>query len=269
MNKVKVDYAVELAYQWVIPREISDNANTPVLIFLHEGLGSIAQWKDFPQLVADATGFPALVYDRYGYGHSTPFFDKRKLDYLHREAQYFLPLLLEKLNLTHRPLILIGHSDGASIALIFAATFPKQVQAVVSIAAHVFVEDISLQGIRLAKAQYLKDNTLKEKLKKYHFNHVDSTFFAWTDTWLLPEFKHWNIINLLPRITAPVLAVQGENDEYGTEQQLDYIIQNVSHPLSKKILIPNCRHSPHIQAKQALFQEINVFLQHIRQEHTV
>ena len=208
---------------------------------------------------------PALVYERYGYGHSTPFFDTRKKDYLHKEAEYFLPLLLQKLHLQNNPLILIGHSDGASIALIYAALFSENVQAVVSVAAHVFVEDISLEGIRQAKDFYLKDDTLKEKLKKYHFNHVESTFFAWTDTWLKPEFKHWNIVDLLPKIQAPVLAVQGENDEYGTEKQLDYIVKDNQHPLTKKVLLENCKHSPHIQAKQPLLNEIDVFLHQVLQ----
>jgi pimeloyl-ACP methyl ester carboxylesterase len=268
MEKINVDDKITLAYCWHNSHYFyPDKENTPILVFLHEGLGSIAQWKDFPKLVSDSMHLPALVYERYGYGHSTSFFDVRETNYLHKEADYFLPRLLQKLHLQNNPIILIGHSDGASIALIYAALFPENVLAVISIAAHVFVEDISLDGIRTAKQFFLKDNMLKEKLKKYHFDHVESTFLAWTDTWLKPEFKHWNIFDLLPKINAPVLAVQGDKDEYGTEKQLNYIVKDNHHPLTKKVLLPNCKHSPHIQAKELLLKETTDFLNKILQKH--
>ncbi|NJN48281.1 MAG: alpha/beta hydrolase, partial [Candidatus Competibacteraceae bacterium] len=155
----------------------------PTLVFLHEGLGSIAQWKTFPVRLCNACGFPGLVYERWGFGNAEPLSRPRQTDYLHQEAQ-ILPEVLERCGVRESP-VLIGHSDGGSIALLFAAAHPDRVRAVITEAAHVFVEDVTLAGIRAAKAMY-RTTDLRDRLARYHGDKVDSTFRGWCDTWLRP-----------------------------------------------------------------------------------
>lgn len=256
IQKIEIDSKVTLAYQTI---NYSDKTK-PLLVFLHEGLGSIAQWRNFPETLCTELNLPGLVYDRYGYGHSTEFLEKRKPNYLKHEAEYFLPLLIKKLQLKNRQLILIGHSDGASIALLFAALLPKNVMAVVSMAAHVFVEEISVNSIIKLEKEYELDGTLKNSLKKYHFNHTDSTFYAFSKTISGNQFKDWNIENYLSQIQAPVLVIQGENDEYGTEKQVDSIYNKSPNPKNKKLVIPNCGHSPHLSHQKIVLKELKSFI---------
>lgn len=256
IQKVWVDEKVELAYQFINNHQSSK----PLLLFLHEGLGSIGQWKGFPDIVCNQENLDGLVYERYGYGYSTPFFEERKPNYLYKEAEYFLPLFLQKLGLENREIILVGHSDGASIALIYAALFPNNIKAVISMAAHVFVDELSIKGIKEADAIYAADDELKNKLKKYHFNHVDSTFFAWSKMWQTPEFGKFNIENLLPKIKAPILAIQGKQDEYGLPRQVESIVENGANQNNEKLFVDDCQHSPHIQAQEIVLDAIQKFI---------
>lgn len=211
----------------------------PTLVFLHEGLGSIRQWRDFPEKVARATGCRALVYDRYGYGNSEVLREARVgVEFMHDGALNELPELLENLGIADP--ILIGHSDGASIALIHAGTY--QVRGVAVMAPHVFIEDICVDSIQKATNQF-QTSDLAERLGKYHRN-ARKTFHLWADAWLDPEFRKWNIEEYLPRIKCPVLAIQGEDDEYGTMAQLDAIAAQVGGPC-ELLKLPACGHSPH------------------------
>jgi pimeloyl-ACP methyl ester carboxylesterase len=214
-------------------------ADAPALVFLHEGLGSIAMWRDFPQKLVATTGRTALIYSRYGYGRSTPLSAPRQPDYMHREALDALPELLDRLDV-QRP-ILFGHSDGASIALIHAGGAKRAVSGVVAMAPHVMVEEVALEGIRATVKAY-ETTELRTRLARYH-DDVDSAFRGWSDIWLSPAFRSWNIDEFLPRIAAPVLAVQGHEDEYGTMEQIDRIAAGA--PDVETLKLADCRHSPH------------------------
>jgi pimeloyl-ACP methyl ester carboxylesterase len=218
---------------------LDGKAGAPTLVFLHEGLGSIAMWRDFPQRVATATGHPALVYSRAGYGRSSPLTQARRADYMHVEALSVLPALLDRLAI-ERP-ILIGHSDGASIALIHTSSGIRAVRAVAGIAPHVFVEELSLASIARAKTSY-DSGDLRPRLARYHAD-VDSAFRGWNDIWLAPEFREWNIEPLLRGIACPVLLIQGEDDEYGTLAQIDTIQRQVAGP-AQRVVLAACGHSP-------------------------
>jgi len=215
-------------------------ATLPTLVFLHEGLGSIRQWRDFPERVARATGCRALVYDRYGYGNSDVLKEDRVgMDFMHREALVFLPEILFQLKIQDP--VLIGHSDGASIALIHAGA-GHPVRGVAALAPHVFVEQICVDSIVAAREAFGKTD-LRERLGKYH-RDPHKTFFLWNDVWLDPEFRRWNIEEYLPGIGCPLLAIQGEDDEYGTMAQLDAIVRQVRGPC-ELLKLPGCGHSPH------------------------
>lgn len=219
----------------------------PTLVFLHDSLGCIRLWRDFPARLAAATGCPALVYDRRGYGQSAPFGGQpRGLDYLAAEAPV-LDQLLEACAIERA--ILFGHSDGGSIALLAAALYPGRVAAVLTEGAHVFVEDLTLAGIRAARQQYHRTN-LPERLARYHGPKTDAVFRAWTDTWLQPAFRAWNIEACLLRIQCPVLVLQGEADEYGTAAQVAAIAGQVSGP-ARGVLLPGAAHTPHKEAPDA------------------
>jgi pimeloyl-ACP methyl ester carboxylesterase len=211
----------------------------PVIVFLHEGLGSVSLWKDFPQAVADATGAQAVVYSRRGYGHSDPITAPRAVRYMHDEALIVLPELLERLAI-ERP-VLFGHSDGGSIALIHAGGSSRPVAGLIVLAPHVLVEDISVSSIAEAKTAY-ETTDLKERLARRHAN-VESAFRGWNDIWLHPDFRAWNIEEYLPRVHVPVLAIQGEQDEYGTLDQIDRIARQA--PDVEILKLADCRHSPH------------------------
>ncbi|HLS69660.1 MAG TPA: alpha/beta hydrolase [Kiloniellales bacterium] len=235
--------------------------DAPMVVLLHEGLGSISLWRDFPQKLAAATGCPLLVWSRHGYGRSDPLTGPRKVDYLHEEALLALPELLEKLAIA-RPL-LVGHSDGATIALLFAALAECPVEGVVAIAPHVFVEEISLEGIRQA-GEAFRGGKLAEALARHH-RDATSTFAGWHDTWLREDFRDWNIEDCLPRIEAPLLLIQGADDEYATLAQLDAIEAGVSGP-SQRLVLPGCGHIPHREREAETLAAIAAFVQEVRQE---
>ena len=228
----------------------------PILVFLHEGLGSIEMWHDFPAILAANTMCDCLIYDRWGHGKSDPLDVQRTLRYVHDEALDSLPEVLENSHV--HDAILVGHSDGGSIALIFAAEYPEIVRGIITEAAHVFVEEITLEGIRQALDIY-NNTDLKQKLARYHGDNTEEIFRAWHKTWLQPEFEVWDIQDCLPKIKCPVLVIQGEDDQYGTAAQVQAISNQVTGP-SKFLLIPNCAHVPHREAKDMVSQEMTEFI---------
>ena len=232
-------------------------APRPTLVFLHEGLGSVAMWRDFPGRLAHATNCDAVVYSRYGYGQSDPLAEHRTPRYMHDEALQALPELLDALAVD-RP-ILVGHSDGGSIALIHAGAGVRPVTAVVTLAAHVLVEDISVESIAAAKAAY-ETTDLRSKLARHHAD-VDSVFRGWNRIWLAPEFRAWNIEEYLPRIACPVLALQGEDDEYGTMEQMRRIGAQVRDV--ELLALQDCRHSPHRDQPDAVIEAITRFVDRV------
>jgi len=241
-----------LNYEWIGSRA----ANRPALIFLHEGLGSIRQWRDFPQKVSQATGCRALVYDRYGYGDSDVLAEPRRdVYFMHDEALRSLPQLVSQLKI-EKP-ILIGHSDGASIALIHAGA-GFQVKAVVAMAPHVFIEPLCLGSIRKAAVSF-ETTDLKDRLGKYH-RDARKTFYGWADVWLDPGFTTWDIReDYLPKVECPVLAIQGEDDEYGTMAQLDDIKRRVKR--CELLKLPNCGHSPFKDQPEKVLSAIQSFIE--------
>jgi pimeloyl-ACP methyl ester carboxylesterase len=232
-------------------------SSLPTLVFLHEGLGSIRQWRNFPEQVARATGCRALVYDRFGYGNSDVLREARVgVDFMHDGALNELPELLENLGIDNP--VLIGHSDGASIALIHAGTFP--VRGVAVMAPHVFIEDVCVDSIEKANAAF-ETSELSRRLGKYH-RDARKTFHLWADAWLDPEFRNWNIEEYLPRIKCPVLAIQGDDDEYGTMAQLDAIAAQLGGPC-ELLKLPACGHSPHRDQPEKVLKAVSDFVQRV------
>ena len=219
-------------------RRIAAADDGPALVFLHEGLGSISQWRDFPERIVDETGLPAIVYARYGHGQSELLQQAHGVDFMHREALESLPELLRQLDIA-RP-ILIGHSDGASIALIYAGSgYP--LRGLVAMAPHVFVEDISIEGIAAAKLAF-ETTDLPQKLARHH-RDPSKMFYGWSDVWLAPESRGWNIESFLPTIKCPLLAIQGHEDAYGSMAQVDAIARQTGGPV-KVLKLEHCGHSP-------------------------
>ena len=232
--------------------------NGTTLVFLHEGLGSVGQWRDFPASLSERTGLPAFVYDRWGYGNSDPFALPRPTSYLHDEALVGLPAVLEEFGIDRA--ILIGHSDGGSIALIFASTKPERVRAVITEAAHVFVEGVTLDGIRDSVTVYASTD-LGKRLARYHGDKVDLVFHGWADTWLSPEFRDWNIVSFLAGVRCPVLAIQGIDDPYGTPEQVKAIEREVSGPITSMLV--QCGHTPHAEAREEILEGMARFIEEL------
>jgi pimeloyl-ACP methyl ester carboxylesterase len=226
----------------------------PPVVFLHEGLGSVAMWKDFPERFCAAYGLSGLVFSRPGYGRSTPKprDEHWQPDFMQRQADEVLPALLAAVRV-ERPW-LFGHSDGASIALLHAAT--HDVAGVVAVAPHLFVEEISISSIEKARIAY-ESGDLRERLSRYH-DDPDSAFRGWNDAWLDPAFRGWNIETAIETIRCPVLAVQGEDDEYGTLEQIRAVARIVPH--AKTLTLPACGHSPHRDQPDALLRAAGAFI---------
>jgi len=229
--------------------------SAPTLVFLHEGLGSVALWKDFPARVAEATGCPVLVYSRAGYGRSSPAVLPRVPNYMHVEALTVLPALLDRLGIADP--VLVGHSDGASIALLHAGSGSRPVRALVALAPHVFVEDMSIASIDEVRRQY-ETTDLREKLARRHAD-PDAAFRGWNDIWLAPAFRSWNIEACLPGVRCPLLMIQGRDDEYGSAAQLDAIERQVGGKVAR-IELADCRHSPHRDQPEATLAAIADFV---------
>src|SRR6266702_3798612 len=237
--QVDVSFVTVQGHRLEVRRIPGIDADAPTLVFLHEGLGSVSMWRDFPDKTVSATGCAAVVYSRYGYGRSEVLRGPRAVDYMHVEALEVLPELLERLGVGEP--VLVGHSDGGSIALIYAAA-KHSVRGLVVMAPHVFVEDISVKSIAEAKTAF-EDTDLAQKLGRYHADAA-KTFRGWNDIWLHPDFRSWNIEEVLPRIHCPVLAIQGFDDEYGTMAQLEAIAKQTGGPI-ELLRLADCRHSPH------------------------
>jgi pimeloyl-ACP methyl ester carboxylesterase len=248
---MKVD-GIELEARWVGPPRDGGCE----LVFLHEGLGSITQWRDTPEAIANACGRPALVYARQGYGRSTPVTVPRPLTYMHDEAAR-LPAVLAAAGITD--CVLIGHSDGASIAIIAAGEHRVAPRALVLIAPHVLVEDISVESIASAADAY-RTTELRAKLARHHAD-VDGAFWGWNRAWLDPAFRAWNLEEYLPRITAPALVVQGEHDEYGTRAQVDAIARQLAGPVDIA-WIPHAGHAPFRDAAELVQARIAGYVKH-------
>lgn len=241
------------------PEPADPGAGGTTLVFLHEGLGSIGQWRDFPSLLSERTGLPALVYDRWGYGKSEPFTLPRDMRYLHDEARAGLPAVLDACRIGKA--ILIGHSDGGSIALIYASTHPENVRAVITEAAHVFVEDVTLEGIREAISVYAATD-LPKRLARYHGDKTDLVFRGWSETWLSPGFRSWNIEDVLPGVRCPVLIIQGIDDRYGTPAQVRAIEGQVSG--RAEALLVRCGHIPHAEAREEVLEAMARFIEELK-----
>ena len=234
-----------------------DEANT--IILLHEGLGCVDLWRDFPEKLAERTGMGVFAYSRQGYGKSDQCILPRPIDYMTIEAIDVLPRVLDAIGFKQGTLL--GHSDGASIAAIHAGKVKDQrVKNIVLMAPHFFTEPVGLASIRAASEAYDKGD-LKSRLARYHAN-VDNAFHSWNGSWLNPEFEHWNIEDVLPGVDIPVLAIQGEGDQYGTIAQIDVIGENVTGPVERHIL-PDCRHSPHIDQSKIVLRLVEEFAENI------
>ena len=232
------------------------NPHAPELVFLHEGLGSVSHWKKFPGEVAHATGCPVTVYSRYGSGHSDRLTEPRPVTYMHDEALCALPDLLKQLHIDNP--ILIGHSDGASIAIIYAGSKGAgHVRGLVLLAPHVFVEDLSVSSIAGAKVKFETTN-LAEKLARHH-RDAARTFWGWNNIWLHPDFRRWNIEEYLPGITCPTLVIQGEDDQYGTVKQVEAIKHHSGGPV-EVLMLKDCRHSAHRDQPEATLEAITKFV---------
>jgi pimeloyl-ACP methyl ester carboxylesterase len=238
--------------------------HAPELVFLHEGLGSVSHWKDFPERVAATTGCGVTVYSRYGSGQSDLLTSPRAVSYMHDEGLLVLPDLLAQLHIDNP--ILLGHSDGASIALIFAgspAGAHSRLRGLILLAPHVFVEDLSVASIAVAKTAFETTN-LPEKLARHHRDPA-LTFWGWNNIWLHPDFRSWNIEEYLPHITCPILAIQGLDDQYGTMAQVQAIAQQSAGPV-QVLPLAECRHSPQRDQPEAVLAAIARFVNQIREE---
>ena len=239
----------------------AQDAAAPLIIFLHEGLGSVAMWRDFPDRLCDAVGARGLVYSRPGYGRSTPrAADERWApDFMHRQAREVLPALLRALDIDPQRdrVWLFGHSDGGSIALLYAAAFPDALQGAIVLAPHIVVEDVSVASIREAREAYLNTD-LRQRLARYH-DDADSAFWSWNDIWLAPGFRDWSIEDEIAAIRCPLLAIQGVDDEYGTLEQVRGIARRV--PRTRLLELPQCGHSPHKDQPQQVIAAVASFMQ--------
>ncbi|MDD3740561.1 MAG: alpha/beta hydrolase [Bacteroidales bacterium] len=234
------------------------NENKPILIFLHEGLGSCSQWKGFPSELSEELNLPVFMYDRYGYGKSDKITKPRTITYIEEEALDWLPKIINKLGLDFHKKILIGHSDGGSIALIYPAAEPKNLIGIITEAAHVFNEAKAYDSLMNIVNNY-NTGSLKQKLKKYHGDNTDSMFLSWSNMWLGDNFRQWNIEHYLSKIKCPVLAIQGKEDEFGTYKQLESIKNNTKGK-TELLFIDNCKHVPHQQAQEIVKKEMINFI---------
>ncbi len=245
---------LEIAWHGPSPEE------APTLVFLHEGLGCVAMWHGFPRKLAAATGCGALLYSRLGYGRSEPCSLPRPVRFMHHEGIHVLPELLRAAGI--RECILIGHSDGGSIAIIYAGGTPATpLRGLITEAAHVYCEEITVRSIQSAGENYNKKG-LRLKLAKYHGDNVDCAFWGWNRAWLHPDFRNWNLEEYLPRIKVPMLAIQGKDDEYATPSQLKTIARHAGTG-AQTFLLPDCGHCPHQEQYMATFQAMTNFILHI------
>lgn len=245
-----------LECQWYGQQE----PDQPVLVLLHEGLGCVAMWRDFPLRLAELTGCRVFVYSRQGYGGSDPFDQDLDVGFMHYEGTCVLPAVLDAAGIDQA--ILIGHSDGASIAVIHTGEqFDDRIMGLVLLAPHLFVEPETLHGIRLAKEAY-EQAALSDRLSRYHLGHTDDTFRRWCGIWLDPKFESWNIEASVPGINVPVLAIMGEDDQYGTLAQIN-VLADLLPALTERTVFEACGHSPHLERPDATLARINLFIKQL------
>jgi pimeloyl-ACP methyl ester carboxylesterase len=230
----------------------------PTIVMLHEGLGSVSMWKDFPEQIAKATGCGVMAYSRYGHGKSERLAEKRLVEFMHHEGTVVLPGLLARLQI-EKP-ILLGHSDGASICILYAAALPASPRGLILEAPHVFVEDLTIDSIAKIRTVY-QTTDLPQRLGRHH-DHVEEAFWGWNDIWLDPAFRTWNIEGCLHALACPVLVIQGEDDEYGTLAQVEAIKRRV--PNTQSLVLPDCGHSPHRDQPAATLQAAAQFARKLR-----
>jgi pimeloyl-ACP methyl ester carboxylesterase len=245
---------VRIEHQWIAP----ERASAPLIVFLHEGLGSLAMWREFPAALCHAAGARGLVYSRPGYGRSTPRARDEAwgVDFMHRQAHEVLPALLDALGV-HQPVWLFGHSDGGSIALLYAARFGDRVAGAIVVAPHILVEDVAIRSIAKARDAY-SETDLRDRLARHH-DDPDSAFWGWNDIWLHPAFRAWSIESEIGSIACPLLAAQGVDDEYGTLEQIRGIARRL--PKTRLLELANCRHSPHRDQPAQLIAASVAFIQ--------
>lgn len=237
-------------------KKIFNYDDRPVIIFLHDSFGCIQLWRDFPEKLGILTKCNVIVYDRLGYGKSQHVESiERDNSYLEKEAD-FLNKLIEEWNL--KDVILFGHSDGGSIALLTASKYPEKISGVLTVGAHVFVEDITVNGVKQGIEEYENGN-LKSKLEKYHKENTDFVFWSWGKTWTSEKFRTWNIESFLPKIKCPVFAVQGANDEYGTLKQVESIVNNSS-GYSESFIVENAGHTPYKEKPEIVLEKSSDFI---------
>ncbi|MEE9396590.1 MAG: alpha/beta hydrolase [Methylococcales bacterium] len=251
MNKLQLGNDASIAYQ-----EIPGNKNNLYLLFLHEGLGCIEMWKKFPEQLCELLDCQGIVYERQGYGNSSPLKKKRAINYHDYYALNELPKVISKL-LPDSPYFVIGHSDGGTIGLIHASNQPKNLLGVITEAAHVFVEPETIAGIEKVTKTYTKG--FNDLLKKYHGEKTDRMFYAWSDTWLSDEFIDWDIQHCLSQIACPLYVMQGKQDQYGTENQVMAIV-NQTGGKADAFLINNCDHSPHNEQRKIVLEKMEFFI---------
>ena len=241
---------LRLEFEWVGAERTPGN----VVVFLHEGLGSISMWREFPRMFCERHGLAGFVFSRYGYGRSTakPPGERWSVDFMAEQANDVLPNLFAEVGI-ERPW-LFGHSDGATIALLHAAR--HQAAGVIAVAPHLFVEDVSIASIEKARVEF-ESGDLRRGLAKHHAD-PDSAFRGWNDVWLAPAFRDWNIEREIATIACPVLAVQGEDDEYGTLEQIRAVARRL--PQTELLVIAACGHSPHRDQPELLMREAGAFI---------
>lgn len=236
-------------------------ADAPTLVLLHEGLGSVGLWRDIPERLAEATGWGVFAYSRFGYGQSDTTPLPRPMTYMHDEARIVLPLVLRAAGIEQA--VLVGHSDGGSIAAIYAGAAGQEVGTatrllgLVTIAAHFFVEDLNITSIREIGEAY-GSGDLRQRLARHH-RDVDAAFRGWNEAWLNPRFRDFDITEFLPNIRVPILALQGADDPYGTDEQLRVFAEHVRVPITTR-LIAGAKHAPHLEAKDATLAAITSFI---------
>jgi pimeloyl-ACP methyl ester carboxylesterase len=248
---VRID-GYRLEYRWMGPAA----GNRPTLVFLHEGLGSVSLWRDFPDAVCERTGCGGLVYSRAGHGTSDPRLEPRSPCFMHDEALVVLPQVLKASEIDDP--ILIGHSDGASIAIIGTGTGAVAPRGLILEAPHVFVEDLTVDSIRRTAGRY-RTTDLRQRLARHHGTGVDALFDDWTRVWLSPEFRSWNIESCLPGVNRPTLVIQGEDDEYGSRAQVEAIARALGENCEVAML-PDCRHTPHADQRASVEDAMVTFI---------
>jgi len=254
----KEDYRLAINDFKIQIRELNALNSKEIPIFLlHDSLGCITTWKDFPNKLAKITGSRVIIYDRKGYGKSTPYTSdySRNTDYMEDEADVLLQIA-DQLSIPF--FTLIGHSDGATIALIAASKYPNRINKTVVIGPHIYVEDITLKGIRDAKNAY-ESTDLKQKLEKHHGANTSNLVRVWLDIWLSQRFRNWNIKEQIKSITHPVLCIQGDKDEYGTEQQVRDIQDHID-AACQVVILPNLGHTPYKENPTVVIKLLTSFL---------